>query len=211
MARIKVEDIPLRSYFKGIPGKDKWQWLGDKSGDFSVKFVRSLLQKDRGSGCTSFVWCKWLPLKVNVFAWRADLNRLPTIEGLRRRNVMVDDQTYVFCNEGEDSVSHLFIECVAANVVWNMISGWCHVPQIFASSFQDLMKVYQFSGLKDPEKSIFQGVLIIACWSLWKARNEVRFRNKPFRIEKIISEVKSVSFLWVRNRTKFKNLSWANW
>ncbi|KAJ0535877.1 hypothetical protein HanIR_Chr09g0435371 [Helianthus annuus] len=115
-----------------------------------------------------------------------------------------------FLHEGEDEVCHLFTGCFAANVLWNYVSKWCRVPQIFAFSVQDLLVSYVTCGLKEPENVIFQGIMIIACWSLWKARNEARFRNVPVRIEKVISEV-ALGFLWVKNRTKFKSLSWDNW
>ncbi|KAJ0519588.1 hypothetical protein HanHA89_Chr11g0450321 [Helianthus annuus] len=36
-----------------------------------------------------FDWVKWAPKKVNIFAWRAEQNRLATLKGLQRRNVIV--------------------------------------------------------------------------------------------------------------------------
>ncbi|KAJ0742858.1 hypothetical protein HanPI659440_Chr10g0368951 [Helianthus annuus] len=125
---------------------------------------------------------------------------------IRRRNINIQESSCGSCNEGEDAVGHLFTGCLAANVVRNSISNWCRVSQIVAFSFQDLMEVHLSCGLKDPEKSIFQGLIIIACWSLWKARNEARFRNYSLRVEKVISEMKSTGFFWVRNRTKCKSL-----
>ncbi|XP_022014559.1 uncharacterized protein LOC110914052 [Helianthus annuus] len=205
-----IQLISLLDSFSVSDSKDKWVWLGEGSEEYSVGAVKKSLVKGRGSNniyISRFKWCKWVPTKCNIFAWRAGLGRIPTVEALRRRNINIQDLSCGFCNEGEDVVGHLFTECLAANVVWNSISNWCRVPQIFAFSFQDSMEVHSFCGLKDPEKTIFQGLIIIACWSLWKARNEARFMNKRFKIEKVISEVKFFGFLWVRNRTKFKNLT----
>ncbi|XP_022002156.1 uncharacterized protein LOC110899580 [Helianthus annuus] len=191
---------------------DKWVWIGNGLEDFSVGGVKKALVK---GNCpvthSNFSWCKWLPAKCNVFAWRADLGRIPTVDALRIRNVNISESGCGFCNEGEDSVSHFFTECYVANVIWNSISRWCKVRQIYVFSFQDLLKAHDFCGLKDPEKNFFYGVIIIACWCIWKARNEARFRNRRFRIEKILSDVKSYGFLWARNRSKYKNLSWENW
>ncbi|XP_022019673.1 uncharacterized protein LOC110919721 [Helianthus annuus] len=192
--------------------KDKWGWFGDGSGEFSVGAVKKVIMEGRNSPpISSFKWCKWIPVKCNIFAWRASLNRIPTVEALSKRNVHVQDSHCGFCIDGEDNVDHLFIQCLAANSVWNAISGWCRIPPIFAFSFQDLMETHLHSGLKEPEKSILQGLVIIACWSIWKARNDARFRSTQVRIERIISEVKSVGYLWVRNRTKFRNLTWEDW
>ncbi|XP_021980836.1 uncharacterized protein LOC110876986 [Helianthus annuus] len=59
--------------------KDKWSWLGDESGEFSVGFVKRLFDKDKDfSSRYVWEWRKWVSLKCNLFAWRAELDRLPT-------------------------------------------------------------------------------------------------------------------------------------
>ncbi|XP_021996002.1 uncharacterized protein LOC110893192 [Helianthus annuus] len=191
---------------------DRWIWIGEGKEDFSVAAVKRTIMKGRGSSSGSkFKWCKWVPAKCNIFAWRAVINRIPTVEALRRRNISIQNSSCGLCKDGEDEVNHLFSGCYVANVVWSYVSNWCRVPHIYAFSIQDLVEYYVRCGLKEPEKTIFQGVMIIACWSLWKARNEARFRNVSVRIEKVISEVKVLGFLWVKNRTKFRSLSWENW
>ncbi|KAJ0754982.1 hypothetical protein HanPI659440_Chr09g0352861 [Helianthus annuus] len=55
------------------------------------------------------------------------------------------------------------------------------------------------------------GIIRIGCWSLWRARNGLKFNYKLARIEEIVSEVKSVGYLWFKNRTKLKNLSCNSW
>ncbi|KAJ0453422.1 putative reverse transcriptase zinc-binding domain-containing protein [Helianthus annuus] len=191
---------------------DKWAWIGNGTEDFSVGAVKKVLVKGYGTVSRSnFSWCKWLPVKCNVFAWRADLGSIPTVDALRKRNIFITDSVCGLCNDGEDTVSYLFTECYVANMIWNAISRWCKVPQIYAFSFQDLLKAHEFCALKDPVNSIFYGVIIIACWCIWKARNDNRFSNRRCRIEKILSDVKSYGFLWARHRSKCKNLSWENW
>ncbi|KAF5818829.1 putative reverse transcriptase zinc-binding domain-containing protein [Helianthus annuus] len=164
--------VSLLDAFSVSGNLDKWVWLGNGSEDFSVGAVKRVLVKGSGSEIgPGFSWCNWIPAKCNVFAWRANLGRIPTVEALRRRNITISDSRCGLCNNGEDSVSHLFTECYVANFVWSAISSWCKVPHIFAFSFQDLMIVHEYYGLKDPEKTILQGVIIIACWCIWKARN----------------------------------------
>ncbi|KAJ0602852.1 hypothetical protein HanIR_Chr03g0144231 [Helianthus annuus] len=72
--------------------KDRWKWLGEGAGRFSVGAVKRLfeLSSDYSS---RFVWdwCRWLPKKCNLFAWRAELDRIPTRVALQRRNIHVEE------------------------------------------------------------------------------------------------------------------------
>ncbi|XP_022032934.1 uncharacterized protein LOC110934047 [Helianthus annuus] len=118
-----IQLLNLLDSFVVFDSKDKWVWLGDGSGDFSVGAVKRTLVKGRGSDNFSrFKWCRWVHAKCNIFAWRTGLGGIPTVEALRRRNINLQDLSCGFCNEGEDTVGHLFTECLAANVVWNSIS-----------------------------------------------------------------------------------------
>lgn len=53
--------------------------------------------------------------------------------------------------------------------------------------------------------------IIIACWSLWNARNEKDFEGKKVKIENIIGNIKSFGFLWLKYRGRKRSLLWSNW
>nr|GEU61869.1 hypothetical protein [Tanacetum cinerariifolium] len=57
----------------------RWVWLLEATGEFSVKYVRQLvddliLPKEE----VATRWVKVMPIKINVFAWRVRLDKLPT-------------------------------------------------------------------------------------------------------------------------------------
>ncbi|KAF5783304.1 putative reverse transcriptase zinc-binding domain-containing protein [Helianthus annuus] len=186
--------------------------MGHKSNEFGVKFVKNMLAKNQSKvDIFKFSWCKWLPAKCNIFAWRAGLGSIATVDALKRRNINIQDTKCCVCNKEEESIDHLFTGCLVARIMWQAISRWCRTQQIFAFSFRDLLEVNNHLGLKEPEKSSVCGIIIIGCWSIWRSRKEARFANKTVKMDKIISEVKSVGFLWARNRSKCKDLSWENW
>ncbi|PWA77373.1 RNA-directed DNA polymerase, eukaryota, Nucleotide-binding alpha-beta plait domain protein [Artemisia annua] len=174
--------------------KDRWHWLGI---DASNNFVLN--------------WCKWIPVKCNMFAWRAALGGIPTSVSLMKRHVPVADPICQLCGFADESVDHIFTSCLVASVLWQGISQWCKVPYIYAFSFGDLLELHNFTGLKGMAKEVFQGLIVIGCWALWKARNELRFSNKPVNAGNILSEVKAVGFLWFSNRGRLKSISWENW
>ncbi|KAJ0550731.1 hypothetical protein HanHA300_Chr07g0249221 [Helianthus annuus] len=73
--------------------RDKWDWEPEASGSFSISSCRKLL-------CVGavpyypFEWVKWVPKKTNIFGWRAEQNRLPTLAELQKRNIY---QGYIMC------------------------------------------------------------------------------------------------------------------
>ncbi|XP_076933961.1 uncharacterized protein LOC143600047 [Bidens hawaiensis] len=139
------------------------------------------------------------------------MNRIPTKDALIRRGISVGDGLCSLCGSEEESVTHLFTSCVVATVLWQKVSGWCHIPNIFAFSFRDLVEIHSHSRLGAAKKIVVQGILVTACWCLWKARNNAVFSAGQVKVEDIFSEVKALSFFWFKHRSKFKNIIWNDW
>ncbi|XP_021992391.1 uncharacterized protein LOC110889189 [Helianthus annuus] len=122
--------------------KDSWIWNIDREDEFSVNSVKKALISDRGSShLPNFEWCKGVPIKYNIMAWRGNMDRLATRINLRR-NVDITSVMCPFCDEYEESVDHLFTACSVAIRVWAAISTWCNIPPIFAFDFKDLMDIH---------------------------------------------------------------------
>ncbi|XP_021974957.1 uncharacterized protein LOC110870066 [Helianthus annuus] len=181
--------------------KDRWAWTGSSDKQFNVGAVKWLLNKNIGYNEGNHPgWCKWLPSKCNVFIWRAGLDKLATMDALKRRNIDRGDSNCVLCGEGEESMEHLFTSCCFAAMLCPIISLWCKILNIFAFSVNDLLDTHEHIGLKGIKKEVVQGIIRIGCWSIWKARNEARFNNKIIKLEGIIREIKTVGFLWFNSR-----------
>ncbi|PWA74341.1 RNA-directed DNA polymerase, eukaryota [Artemisia annua] len=192
--------------------RDKWLWLGDKSGAFSVSSVRQLIYSESDfSNNYVLEWCKWIPAKCNVFIWQAEMSKIPTADALRRRNMVGVEATCSICNEDNESVEHLFTSCRVAMVVWSHICSWTRVQRFFAFSFRDLIEVHEHVGLRGKAKKVFHGIILLSCWAIWRARNRSKFDGKSVKPEEIISDIKSIGFLWVRSRAKLANVTWSDW
>ncbi|XP_035837223.1 uncharacterized protein LOC118485086 [Helianthus annuus] len=65
--------------------EDKWLWSASSDGSFTVKAAKSILQSDQVSD-NRFVlhWCKWVPAKCNIHAWRLEMDRIPTGDALKK-------------------------------------------------------------------------------------------------------------------------------
>nr|GEX49687.1 RNA-directed DNA polymerase, eukaryota [Tanacetum cinerariifolium] len=92
--------------------EDRWVWILSNDGGFRVKDVRRLLDDfflPKSEVATR--WVKCVPIKINVFAWRVSLDRLPTRLNLIRRNISVSSPLCPVCSNAQEDVSHLLYNC----------------------------------------------------------------------------------------------------
>nr|GEU51428.1 RNA-directed DNA polymerase, eukaryota [Tanacetum cinerariifolium] len=71
----------------------KDRWICDLNGDgvFRVKEIHTILDDIfLPSAADATRWVKYIPIKINVFAWRARLNRILTRSNIVRRGVVLD-------------------------------------------------------------------------------------------------------------------------
>ncbi|XP_021986872.1 uncharacterized protein LOC110883418 [Helianthus annuus] len=138
------------------------------------------------------------------------MERIPAAVALRRKIVAIDDVMCALCDFGEETVDHLVTSCMVASVLWQLVRSWRRVPNFFTFSFRDIFELHSHIGLLELVKEVFHDIIIIGCWSRWKARNELKFNNKMVQIKDIISKIKSVGFLWLNSISKVKPTSWWN-
>ncbi|MFS8003872.1 putative reverse transcriptase domain, fatty acid desaturase domain, acyl-CoA desaturase [Helianthus anomalus] len=178
-------NIKLREVSLSVE-KDKWSWLGDSSGVFSVGSVKRLLDRDKDfSSRYVWDWCKWVPLKCNLFAWRAELDRLPSKVELIKRNISLPDDVCPLCGTDQETTLHLFTACQFSMEVWMKITRWCKVPDLVAFSVRDILEFPDFCGLNGWRLLAVKGILIITCWLIWKARNDHVFGNKASSVQEV--------------------------
>ncbi|KAJ0834256.1 putative reverse transcriptase zinc-binding domain-containing protein [Helianthus annuus] len=191
---------------------DKRKCSGNIDGSFSTAAIRRLLVEDKGVACDYIMgWVSWVSVKGGIFFWRALLNRIPTRSALVNRNIFIPDSSCCFCGDYEESTDHIFTGCSTATRVWNQFCDWARLPTLFAFGFKDVAKFHLNCNLNKEEKAVVKGLIMIGCWCIWKARNEKIFSNALGRVEDIMGDIKSLGFLWLRNRSKHKSILWADW
>ncbi|XP_076882678.1 uncharacterized protein LOC143531219 [Bidens hawaiensis] len=123
-------------------------------------------------------WCKWVPFKCNIHAWRAEMDRISTKEALGKRNIPMANSMCSFCGTNVETANHIFTNCLVAMAIWDEIARWFKVSPFSASLVRDLLNIAKASGLEDQKKDMMHGIIIISCWGIWKARNEKIFEGK---------------------------------
>ncbi|GJS49475.1 RNA-directed DNA polymerase, eukaryota [Tanacetum coccineum] len=69
-----------------VNAEDRWFWDLNENGVFCVKDVRKLLYESfLPKEVIATRWIKFVPIKINVFAWKVSLDRLPTRVNLIHR------------------------------------------------------------------------------------------------------------------------------
>ncbi|KAJ0495650.1 putative reverse transcriptase zinc-binding domain-containing protein [Helianthus annuus] len=192
--------------------RDKWSWNMGPIQEYSVKEARAWLKGPVGSKIEQrFYWCKWLPNKVNLFMWRANIDGIPTMIALRRRNMTIGDGLCVLCGDADETTDHVFTACSLACGVWCGITSWCKVPPVFWFSISDIQKWLDQDIIGEKKKDIVYGLFVLTCWRLWKARNDKIFRQVDVNVAQIVSDIKALGFLWFTNRSKVGSVSWRSW
>ncbi|KAM0002505.1 putative RNA-directed DNA polymerase [Helianthus debilis subsp. tardiflorus] len=191
---------------------DRWVWGEDANEPMSVSSVKKWVRN--GSEVRrdhSMRWESWVPNKVKVFVWRAEMGRIPTKEALVRRHVSIQDGSCPFCNSADENVLHLFTGCYFACGIWEAVGSWCDIGHIVAFDFNDLLILQDRSQKGKWVQKIIRGIVYIACWVVWKLRNEKVFQGANPKVVDAVALVKSWSFLWLKSRSKFSCIRWKDW
>ncbi|CAN1147373.1 Putative ribonuclease H protein At1g65750 [Linum perenne] len=171
-------------------GEDGWSWGAEQSGKFSIRSAHKLiLDNDELPIAESWksIW-KWSgPNRIRHFLWIAKHGRLLTNSERRRRH-MANDSSCSLCNHPEENLIHILRECPFANDVWKSLDE----SVLLAPIWSDLINDWLDFLLKDDRRMLFG----VACWLLWKVRNERIFSNTrttavslAFRIQSWIKSI----------------------
>ncbi|GJX59450.1 RNA-directed DNA polymerase, eukaryota [Tanacetum coccineum] len=191
--------------------EDRWRWDLNGSGSFRVCDVRNLLDEfflPKDERVTR--WVKCIPIKINVFAWRVSLDRLPTRLNLIRRGVQVPSTACPICTSDPEDISHLLFRCPMASDIHRLICRWWGLPWSPLGSYAEWLSWFKDIRLGSKVKSILEGVCYVSWWCLWIYRNQLLFATVKPRKDVIFDDIITSSFTWCNARSKF-SFSWDCW
>nr|GEV63490.1 RNA-directed DNA polymerase, eukaryota [Tanacetum cinerariifolium] len=117
---------------------DRWICVLTSDGDFRVKEVRNFIDDlFLPSQDIATRWVKSVPIKVNVFTWRASQDCLPTKVNLVRRGINVESCVCPVCSSGEEDINRTLFRCDLAQQVLRRICRWWDLDPSGWSSFQE--------------------------------------------------------------------------
>ncbi|GJS79316.1 RNA-directed DNA polymerase, eukaryota [Tanacetum coccineum] len=190
---------------------DRWYFSLSSSGEFSVKDTRLAIDDlVLPSHSEPTRWVKLIPIKINVFMWRARRGCLPTRYNLVQKGVILESTSCPVCFSDEEDVHHLLFRCSLSQEVLHRVCRWWEIDFQLWRSFSEWDEWFSSIRLPGSVKGFLEGVFYVAWWFIWGFRNRSTFDvNKPSR-SILFENIVSSSFLWCNNRCsrKFSRDDW---
>ena len=191
--------------------RDRWVWDLNGNGVFCVRDARCLIDEFfLPSSNVATHWIKQIPIKVNIFAWKVSLDRLPSKSNLVRRGIHVNSMLCPSCNFQHEDTSHIFFKCPLAVDILRLVCRWWDVDWVHLSSYSDWLNWFKDICMALKIKCLFEGVMYIAWWCIWNFRNQEIFGSSKPRKAVIFDDIVEKSFLWCSSRCN-SVFSWTSW
>ncbi|GJZ64388.1 RNA-directed DNA polymerase, eukaryota [Tanacetum coccineum] len=190
------------------------RWICDLTGDGEFRVKRCSVLIDRSMASSSHSeptrWVKYIPIKINIFAWRARRDCLPSRVNLIRRGVNLESPNCPLCSSCEEDVPHVLFRCDLAQLVLRRICRWWDLDWQFWTSFLEWQSWFSSIRLSSKVKNMLEGVFCVAWWSIWMFRNRTIFDENPPSRSAIFDNIVSCSFNWCHSRCN-RMFSWEDW
>jgi hypothetical protein len=136
------------------------------------------------------LWRAKAPPKVKMFFWLALHRRLWTAER-RKRHGLQDDDACALCDQHAETGSHLFLGCAFARQVWFGLLSPFQLVDLVPVDDQDLGTwwIRQRRRIDKTSRPLFDRLLLLIAWSLWKERNARVFARTPSAAHDVIAAI----------------------
>ncbi|KAJ0589978.1 putative reverse transcriptase zinc-binding domain-containing protein [Helianthus annuus] len=194
--------------------EDIWKWNSRPNEELTVAVIRDAISRTslEANDMEWKFWNRWAPPKVNLFVWRAAKNKIPVKMELFRRGINIEDMRCSRCGRDEETIDHLLVDCVMAQATWWNVKNWLKLPNNEELKSCEKMLQYIQDQIGSKEwKQVIMAIFMIAMWQIWKSRNEVVFNGRNGSVTRTVDEIKELSFLWIKERSKLKGLEWERW
>ena len=189
-------NIPPEEVMQLGESGNSWTSTFVVDGDFCVVALRDRIERASFPVCDGvFPWLKTIPLKILGFVWWAKQNRIPSAEALKDIEVAMPSTLCSACNEADESGDHILVSCSIAKEVFQSIFQWCKIRTCdFHSVASILGFAYKWGNCPD-RRNVFTTIVFASLWCLWKARNERIFKKQRYESAKIISNIKTHTYV----------------
>nr|GEV04106.1 RNA-directed DNA polymerase, eukaryota [Tanacetum cinerariifolium] len=107
-------------------------------------------------------WIKYIPIKKNVFAWRARRDYLPTRVNLNRRGVILESYMCPLCHSVKEDINHILFRCDLAKIIVRRICRWWDLDWQDIQSFSDWFPWLSSVRISVNLKNMLEGVFYVA-------------------------------------------------
>ncbi|GJT18408.1 RNA-directed DNA polymerase, eukaryota [Tanacetum coccineum] len=206
-----LDTLRGKAWRKLLENKDRWVCDLNGNGDFRVKEIRKALDDIfLPFAAEATRWVKVVPIKLNVFAWRARIDRLPSRNNLASRGVVLDSDVCPLCGVVPEDIEHVLFRCDTALSLHRRVCSWWDLEQQDVLSFSDWNNWFASIRLSAKIKSILEGVFVVTWWHIWLFRNRSIFGSSPPRRSVLFNDIIMRSFTWISSRCN-SSFTWESW
>nr|GEU82660.1 copia protein [Tanacetum cinerariifolium] len=147
--------------------KDKAEtvWSLETTCEFFIKSVRQLIDDSNlPKEEVAIRWFKVMPIKINVFAWRARLDKLLTRLNLSIKGIDISTIVCPHCHASVESDYHIFFSCLMACHLWRKLMHWWELEDIDLASYDNWILWLNSSRLSKRLKGILEGDCYVKWW-----------------------------------------------
>lgn len=125
-------------------------------------------------------------MKVYNFVWRLLHDSLPTKLTLKRRGIPIESSCPL-CNEGDESISHLFLRYTFARPVWHGSALAIHTSNLNHTSTQEWIGIslLRYKQMDQTSMHCLQAIFS-TLWTIWSHRNLVIHEGKQSNLVEVI-------------------------
>jgi len=128
-------------------------------------------------------------MRVTFFAWSTALEKILTIDNLRKRHVLVVDWCCVFERSGM-SVDHLLLHCEIAMALWNAFFSCIGLAWVIPRRVVDFFACWRGKCGSLQSAAVWKMVPSSLMWCFWRERYDRSFENR----ERMVVELKCSFF-----------------
>ncbi|GKA78947.1 putative ribonuclease H-like domain-containing protein, partial [Tanacetum coccineum] len=99
-----------------------------------------------------------VPIKINIFAWKVCLDKLPTRLNLSLRGIDIPSIVCPNCSLAGESCSHLFFSCSMARLLWRKVARWWDFDIPEFSSYEEWITWFKSIRIPKVVKDVLEGV-----------------------------------------------------
>lgn len=206
--------LNILSSFSPVRGqKDKWSWIKEGNGIFSVCSAYEALAFDvswEEEPCFKLLWKAQAPSNAIALGWKVLLDRIQTKDNLVHRNILIADLSCPLCDVLEERSCHLFFSCSVAWKIWGLIHKWLGFSVVIP--WQAKAHLLQFVGLGSWKSRA--GLLVIwlaVIWQIWVGRNAKLFRGEVFNLSVCFDQARMKAWLWLKSKNKNFTHALSEW
>jgi hypothetical protein len=155
---------------------DTWSYFGRNAQFRYEGFHKKLMGHQTVDPAIKWIWNSSCQPKHKVFGWLLLNDKLSTRNILRRKKMTLDSYSCEICLTGEEETAqHLFWGCLFAQQCWGILN--LETNQRGETS-ENIM------AIKDQlNNQFFMIAVILMCWTIWRARNEIIFNSNQIGIQ----------------------------